>query len=141
MSVIRHLNTDLWPIFSRVYLISYYFIWRFKQSIKITGTSHLRVISNARRTCVILEQLQNDSCQYRSCFSPAANFGNSPVNADHTQGHDGGSAAHYIHADEDVAEHLPKQPLSPGEVCYYYKRHHKYGHGQVRHSKGHQKVV
>lgn len=73
--------------------------------------------------------------------APVANLGNSPIDADHTQCHDGGSAAHYIHADEDVAEHLSKKPLAPGEVCHYYKRHHNYGHGQVRHCQGHQKVV
>ena len=70
-----------------------------------------------------------------------ANFENSPVDADHTQRHDGGSAAHYIHADEDVAERVPKKPLAPGEVRHYHKRHHNYGHRQVRHCQGHQQVV
>lgn len=61
-------------------------------------------------------------------YDASETFGNLPIHADHTQGHDGGSAAHYIHADEDVAEHLPKKPLSPGEIRHDYKRHNDYGH-------------
>lgn len=67
--------------------------------------------------------------------------GNSPVHADHAQGHDGGCAAHYIHADEYVAEDFSKQPFAPGEICHDHKGHHNYGHGQVGHCQRHQKVV
>lgn len=64
-----------------------------------------------------------------------------PIHADHTEGHDRCSAAHHIHADENVAEQVPKKPLAASEVCHNDERHHNYGHWQVRHRKGHQKVV
>lgn len=62
-----------------------------------------------------------------------AKLWNLPVDTDDTKGHDGGSAAHYIHPNKYIAEHLSKKPLASRQVCHYHERHYNYRHGQVGH--------
>lgn len=76
-------------------------------------------------SCLILLPFQ----RYKTAVLNIQNAsGDSPVHADHAQGHDGGRAAHYIHPDEYVAEHLSKKPFAPGEIGDYHKGHHNYSH-------------
>lgn len=64
-----------------------------------------------------------------------------PVHADDAQGHDGGGATHNVHGDKHVAKNLPKEPLSPHQVCDGHEGHDSEGHRQIGSCEGHHQVV
>lgn len=55
----------------------------------------------------------------------------SPVDTYHTQGHDGGRAAHDIHGDEDVAEEAAEDPLAADKVGDADEGHDGQGHREI----------
>lgn len=55
----------------------------------------------------------------------------SPVDTYHTQGHDGGRAAHDIHGDEDVAEEAAEDPLATDKVGDADEGHDGQGHREI----------